>query len=303
MIRIKSAHPKPLDAPCRQARLLLTLIIAAVVPITSHAVVSAGGLAVIGYDDHLDTFTVMALETVDADEVIYFTNNGWSSSQGQFNGADPSQGAGNESLIKLTITASMTKGTVFTSAADGSSWAWTKTGLIPGQEDGFGEFSDLAIDFESDQIYAFQASSANPLGNPTNFIHAIHFGSVDYPGFSDAEDTLTGDVPPGLSTLAHTAFAHTNFSFHGDADGNHSAWGLNLSSPEVQNLQTNGGHKEDWLAAISNSANWASLQPSTSSLLVMPEPSRALLVWGGLAALVGVRRRRTRVDLARSGRI
>ncbi|MBL9142335.1 MAG: hypothetical protein JNM99_01525 [Verrucomicrobiaceae bacterium] len=245
----------------------------------------------------------MALETVEANEVIYFTNNGWSSSQGQFNGADPAQGAGNESLIKLTITAPMTKGTVFSSAVDGSSWAWTKTGLIPGQEDGFGEFSDLAIDFESDQIYAFQAPLANPLGNPTNFIYALHFGSVDYPGFSDSEDTLTGDVPPGLSTLNHTAFSHTNLFLHGDADGNHSAWGLNLASHEVQNLQANGGHKEDWLAAISNSANWSSVQPSTSSLLVMPEPGRVILMWVGLAALVGARRRRAGVDLDHSGRI
>lgn len=283
------------------ARFVLLLLVA--LPPHSRAVVSAGGLAVIGYDDNLDTFTVMALETVSANEVIYFTNNGWSSSQGQFNGADLSQGAGNESLIKLTITAPMTKGTVFSSAADGSAWSWTKTGLIPGQEDGFGEFSDLAIDFESDQIYAFQASSGNPLGNPSSFIYAIHFGSVDYPGFSDSEDTLTGDVPPGLSTLDHTAFAHTNFSFHGDADGNHSAWGLNLSAPEVQDLQANGGHKEDWLAAISKSANWSSIQPSTPSLLVMPEPGRVILIWMGLAVLLGVRRRRTGLDLAHSGRI
>lgn len=303
MSRIKLPHSQPYPGDCPKLLALLALLVAIAFPQSSQAVVSTGGLAVIGYDDYLDTFTVMALETVNANEVIYFTNNGWSSSQGQFNGADLTQGAGNESLIKLTITAPMTKGTVFSSAVDGSSWAWTKTGLIPGQQDGFGEFSDLAIEFESDQIYAFQAPSANPLGNPTNFIYAIHFGSVDYPGFSDSEDTLTGDVPPGLSVLDHTAFAHTDFSFHGDADGNHSAWGLNLSSPEVQNLQANGGHKEDWLAAIGKSANWSSVQPSTPSLLVMPEPGRVMLIWVGLAALVGARRRRARVDLAHSGRI
>ncbi len=272
-------------------------------PSPSRAVVSAGGLALIGYDDNLDTFTVVALESLGADEVIYFTNNGWSSSQGQFNGADPTQGAGNESLIKLTITAPMTKGTIFSSAADGSAWAWTKTGLIPGQEDGFGEFSDLAIDFESDQIYAFQAGAANPLSNPMNFIHAVHFGSVDYPGFSDSEDTLTGDLPPGLSTLDNTAFAHTDFGFHGDADGNHSAWGLDLSAAEVKALQSSGGHKADWLTAISKSSNWGAGQPAVSSLFVMPEPGRGMLMAAGLIALAGRRRRGGRVDLVRKRRI
>lgn len=269
----------------------------------SRAVVSAGGLALIGYDDNLDTFTVVALEAVGANEVIYFTNNGWSSSLGQFNGADPTQGAGNESIIKLTITAPMTKGTIFSSAGDGSSWAWTKTGLIPGQEDGYGEFSDLAIDFESDQIYAFQAGAANPLGNPVNFIHALHFGSVDYPGFSDSEDSLTGDLPPGLSTLDNTAFAHTNFGFHGDADGNHSAWGLDMSAAAVQALQLSGGHKADWLAAISNSENWAGGQPAVASLFVMPEPGRVMLMVVGLIALVGSRRRGGIVDFAEKSRI
>lgn len=243
-------------------------------------------MAIIGYDDNLDYFTAVALETVNAGEVVYFTNNGWISSQGRFNGSDPSQGAGNESIIKLTITAQMRKGTVFTSSTDGSSWSWTRTGLIPGQTDGFGEFSDLSIDFESDQIYAFQASAANPLGNPQNFIYALHFGSVDYPGFSDSEDTLTGDVPPGLSELAHTAFAHTNLDFHGDADGNHSAWGLNMSAPEVMALQASGAHQPEWLSVIGKSSNWGAGQPTVASLFVMPEPGHASLVALGVVGLL-----------------
>jgi len=261
-------------------------------PVEAKAVVSAGGLAVVGYDDGLDTFSVVALENVSAGEVIYFTNNGWSTTQSKFSGSDPSQGAGNESVIMLTATNQIKKGTVLTSSSDGSGWAWTRTGLIPGQVDGFGEFSDLSIDFESDQIYAFQASSDNPLGNPTNFIYALHFGSPDYAGFSDAEDTLTGAVPPSLSTAAFTAFAHTDFGFHGDADGNNSAWGLNYSAPAILALQTSGGHKEDWLAAIGNSSNWGPGQPVVAAgLLVMPEPGRALLLAFGVAGLIWRRRR------------
>lgn len=276
---------------------LIAAMFLLVCPSASQAVIASGGLAVIGYDDNLDTFTAIALDPIMTGEVVYFTNNGWSSSLGRFSGSDPSQGAGNESIIKLTITAPVAKGTVLTASSDGSSWAWTKTGLIPGQVDGFGEFSDLSLDFENDQIYAFQASTANPLGSPTNFIYALHFGSPDVPGFSDAEDTFTGDVPPGLTEAGHTAFAHTDFSFHGDADGNHSAWGLNMSAPEVMALQASGGHKLDWLAAIGKSSNWGAAVPTVTQLLVMPEPSRACLI---LAGAIALSLRRIRINLNRS---
>jgi len=116
----------------------------------------------------------------------------------------------------------------------------------------------------------------------------LHNCSADYPDFVDAQDQLTGNIPPGLSKLDHTAFAQTNFSFHGDADGNNSAWGINLSSPEIALLQANGGHKADWLAAISSDSSWSSIQPTsggqlaTSTFTVMPEPSRPLLLGVGL---------------------
>ncbi len=69
-----------------------------------EAAVTASSLAIVGYDDFHDTFSMLALSPLSAGETIYFTNNGWSSTQGKFNGADASQGAGNESLIKLTLT-------------------------------------------------------------------------------------------------------------------------------------------------------------------------------------------------------
>ena len=256
---------------------------------TLNAAITAGGLVIVGYDDYADTFKVMALDDIAAGETVYFTNNGWNNSLGQFNGADPDQGAGNESLIKLETTGVITKGTVFSSSLDTASWSWTRTGLIPGQgPGGFATFSDLALEFESDQIYAFQGSFSNPLLNPTSFIYALHFGSIDYPGFIDSEDTLTGAVPPGLSEAANTAFAHTNFSFHGTADGFHSVWELNSSAPAIADLETNGGTKAQWLAAIANSSNWGN---GPQALEAMPEPSRVLLLAMGLGA-VALRRRR-----------
>lgn len=256
-----------------------------------EAAVTASSLAIVGYDDSEDSFSMLALSPLSAGETIYFTNNGWSSTQGKFNGADASQGAGNESLLKLTLTQNISKGTVIFSGSDGTGWAWTKSGFIPGQIGGSAVFSDLALDYESDQIYAFQGTASNPLLNPTSFIYALHFGSLDYPFFSDSEDTLTGDIPPGLSLVAKNAFAHANLGFHGDADGNHSAWGLNPTAPAVAALQSDGGTAVEWLAVIANSSNWTEGQPSLSAFNVTPEPSRSLLLLLGLQACLGRRRR------------
>ena len=256
-----------------------------------EAAVTASSLAIVGYDDFHDSFSMLALTPLSAGETIYFTNNGWSSTLGKFNGADASQGAGNESLIKLTLTQNVAKGTVIFSGTDGAGWAWTKSGVIPGQIGGSAVFSDLSLDYESDQIYAFQGTAANPLLNPTSFIYALHFGSIDYPFFSDSEDTLTGDIPPGLSLGAKNAFAHTNLTFHGDADGNHSAWGLNPSAPAVAALQTSGGTQAQWLAVIADSSNWDEGLPGLTSFNVTPEPSRSLLALGGLLAVLNRRKR------------
>lgn len=249
-----------------------------------EAAISASSLAIVGYDDHADSFTFVALGALSAGEEIYFTNNGWSNSLGRFNGADASQGAGNESLIKLTLTQNVAKGSVITSGANSAAWQWTNSGIIPGQVGGAAEFGDLMINYESDQIYAFQALTGNPLLNPTNFIYALHFGSMDYPEFSDSEDELTGALPPGLSTAAKTAFAHTSFLFHGDADGNHSAWGLDMSAPAVAALQSSGGTRTQWLEVIADSGNWGAGQPTTS-FHVTPEPSRAVFLLAGLCGL------------------
>jgi hypothetical protein len=249
-----------------------------------EAAVTASSLAIIGYDDFSDSFRIMALDSWNADEVIYFTNNGWNSASGRFHGADATQGAGSESLIKLTLNQSITKGTIIDTEVQDAAWEWTKSGLIPGQTDGFAEFSNLALDYESDQIYAFQGLSDNPLLNPIHFIYALHFGSIDYPDFTDYEDTLSGDIPPGLSLEDKTAFAHTNFSFHGDANGNHPAWGVNMDAPEIQLLNAEGGSSAQWLKAIANSDNWTSLEPLVISPFAAPEPGRAALLLLGLAA-------------------
>ncbi len=259
---------------------------------TAMAAVSAGGLAVIGYDDHLDSVTLVATETIAANEIVYLTNNGWSTSQGRFNGADTAQGAGIESIIKLSFTSAVAPGTVLSTSTSGPGWVWTASGLIPGQIGGLAEFSDLALDYVADQIYIFQAAPDNPLLNPTNFIYALHVGSVDNPVFSDASDENSGGLPPGLSLSDRTALALSDLSAHGDPDGNHSAWGIQLGSPGISSLQAISGGKGQWLAAISSPTAWGagSVPPTTHLAIHAPEPGRGVLL--ALAGMVTIFRRR-----------
>jgi hypothetical protein len=85
-----------------------------------------------------------------------------------------------------------------------------------------------------------------------------------------------------LSALDGTAFAHTNFSFHGDADGNHSAWGVNMNSSAIQQLLANGGSKAQWLSAIGDSNNWG---PVLSPAGAVPEPTKTMLLFVSVMAV------------------
>lgn len=259
-----------------------------------NAAVTAGGIAVIGYNDFQDSFSLVATEHIQAGEVIYLTNNGWSNLSNSFNGAHPAQGAGNESIIQLTVTEHIAPGTVISSTISNSSWSWNTSGLISGQVGGIAAFSQLALDNVSDQIYIFQGLANNPLANPTNFIYAMHFGSSEFATWSDSEDIYDGAIPPGLSMEDNTAFLQTDLFAHGDPEGNNSAWGLNLSSPSILALQNSTGSKAEWLAAITSASNWGAGMPAPGGgglAIHAPEPSRVILVLAGLCALIGKRRR------------
>lgn len=252
-------------------------------------------MAVIGYDDGADSVTLVALEAITAGEVIYLTNNGWSNSQGKFNGAAPSQGAGNEELLKLTITSDLAIGTVFSTNSSGAGWMWEKSTLIPGQTGGSATFTDLDLDWAGDQIYLFQGLNDNPLLNPTNFIYALHLSSPGYETFTNSTDQYSGDIPPGLSLSSGTAFAQTRTDMHGDGSGEASPWGLNLSSPVISSLQSNTASRGEWLNAIANSDNWSGSAPSISSgsqlAVHTPEPTRVMLVLFGALGILMIRKR------------
>ncbi len=55
-----------------------------------EAAVTASSLAIVGYDDFQDSFSVLTLSPLTTGDTIYFTNNGWNGTDGKFNGADAS---------------------------------------------------------------------------------------------------------------------------------------------------------------------------------------------------------------------
>jgi hypothetical protein len=272
-----------------------TLYISVLAVAQLHAAVTAGSLAVIGYDDYLNSVTLVATEQLSAGEVVYVTNNGWSTATNSFWGADPTQGAGNQSLMKLTLNSNISAGTIIGSTVASADWTWTTSGIIPGQVGGSAQFSGLDLEYLADQIYVFQAGVSNPLLNPLSFIYAMHLADATHPTFSDAVDEFTGALPPALSLAAGTAYLPTALNRHGDEDGNHSAWSLYWGAPTISQLQSQGGSKAEWLAAITNSSNWAAAAPSAAPsalFITTPEPTRILLLGLGMGAAALRRQRR-----------
>lgn len=294
--------------------LLLVLSVAASV----HAAVTAGGFAIVGYTDNAgtDSFSIVALETINANEVLYITNNGWSNVGRSFDGASPSgeYGAGAEQLMRLEFTSSLSAGTIISSASSGPGYTWTTAGLVDtGNVANTQEFSALDLKHDAgykDEIYIFQAGDTNPLLDVTSFVYALDMGDpLENPtGFREVTGlAMGGDVPNGevsldggfnfntVDTVSIGDFTAVELNPDGDliVDFFGGTFGLNMSDPDVIFLQNNGGTKDDWLALIADRSNWIeqSSQPSGNLYSAAPEPSRALLALMG-CVFMALRRRR-----------
>lgn len=192
---------------------------------TAHAALSAGALAIIGYNDNgsensgSDSFALVATETLNAGEVVYITNNGWNNSIRQFEGAQiaGAVGAGSEDLVMLTINSTIMAGTVIKSTENLSgAVSWTTSGAIPMPIGASGNFSELNLKWNydnpsgplsfGDEMYIFQASSTeNPLFNVSRFIYALDFGDqaagsvnwYDSSGYNSLGFFQGGNLPDG----------------------------------------------------------------------------------------------------------
>jgi hypothetical protein len=302
---------------------LVTLSLA-YLPLTSQAAVSIGGFAIVGFTDHDsislpdstvgDTFSIAAMEDITAGTVVYFTGNGWSSSGFRGANASATNGAGLEGLIKLTITTTVAAGSVLRSGFDDVGITWDYTSLVPGTD------ASNSLDYYSllplpgsgagGQIYGFQSSSSNnPLYNVSNHIFVFDMGDFVSPGFENAVDSATGNIPPGLSLMGNSAieFPDLSSAINDPNDFHNGSFALNMFDTDVAALLGTGGTKAQWLALIADPSNWlrynledlgvgpndgdAEDELAALNFTMVPEPSRAMLVLIGLCGMF-LRRRR-----------
>ncbi|MEE3715131.1 esterase-like activity of phytase family protein [Tumidithrix elongata RA019] len=211
------------------------------------SILTPGDIAIVGYitNGSPDSFSFVNLAPIDAGTVIYFTDNGWTGTG--FRGSSATDGDGNENLIRFTAVNDIAAGTVIRSTDTSANFTWTKSGAIGTTSSG--SYNDLSLSQSAEQIAAFQSS------NPTNPLNAgitALFQIDDTGTFENATDSGTGNVIPGLSQAGNTAVLFNNTATY-------AAFNLNALSTST---------KEQWLAAINNSANW-----TFSNLTTLPTGS------------------------------
>lgn len=299
-------------------RLVPLAVAACLVTSSLSAAITAGGLAVVGFTDDnsgaggTDDFVLVATQFIAAGEVIYLTNTGWSSSGGSsdFYAVTAGSESGSQQLVRLTVTSSITPGTLISSAdTSNSAFSWTTSGSITGMGGASYNKLDLVTENEfafpaGDQIYIFQSTDPlNPMDvSPAqlSFIYMMDNGEPGAPGFDNPSGDYTGanfpnssDVAQGLHPLDYTAVELRNAN---NPSGLHfGSFGLDMSAPEIQDLQDFGGSAEDWLAAIANPDNWVqgALPSAPLNILGVPEPSRVVLLLSAFGVVI-LRRRRPR---------
>ena len=145
-----------------------------------------GGLALIGYQsDTPDSFAFVALSEISAGTIIRFTDSGWQSS-GSFRA--------NEGGVMYTAPSNLLPGAVVTFVAPPTApWNTNNTGVGSG---------GLALSTSGDQVLVFTNTADAPV-----FINAL---TANAAGFSDATDSSTTALPPGL-TNGTTAISIGNF--------------------------------------------------------------------------------------------
>ena len=221
---------------------------------------AAGDLAIIGMDDALDAFSLVALTDISAGTVVYFTDNGYSTADGLFRGATLTDGQGSEDLLKLTFNSTVVKGTIIRSDIVGAAYTFDTSSLIPG---GSGEsFITLALANGGDQINMFQAASTNPIVSVSGYLFVLD----DTAGFENATSASTGTNTPG--TVVGTTAITLPFS-------SSTLFGLNMSTATSPTFFAT---KAEWLTYIGNSNNWSTGSiPSGASKLWFTPPQSIMM--------------------------
>ena len=254
---------------------------------TASAALVAGDIALVGFQASgtpNDSFSFATLVNVDAGTVLYFTDNGFTTTTGSgatagFRGVTSLDNDGSEGLVKYTVGASgLAAGQVVSSLSTNTAkGAWTLSGLVYGTTVGSGSYAPLSFSASGEQFTVFQSSNAQPmLSGYTSLYNFDNTGAYEAAG-SSSQGELAPGLVQGTSAILLNAttganFANFNFgAFSGVAD------------------------RAIWLARIGTASNWTTSNATTNvadssfSVGAVPSPGAVALI--GLAGLVARRRR------------
>ncbi|MEY4242661.1 MAG: hypothetical protein RLZZ245_246 [Verrucomicrobiota bacterium] len=231
-------------------------------PLSVNATVSSGDLALIGMgaDTDYKRLDFVVLKTIQAGEVIRFTDSGWLSS-GSFRG--------NEGGAVYTFPTIALPGTVVSaSGTNGATWG-ANTNWSSGDDVTVGT-NGMNFSTSGDSILVFTGTSAEP-----NFV----FGLSTLPYVATSTSSSNTAIPLGLNLGVNALNKSSGTS---DFDNIYYSGTTTFTSAA------------EALAAIANSENWTGNNTTyspLSSFVAIPEPSAALL---GALGILGVFRRRRR---------
>lgn len=256
---------------------------------TNGATLTVGDIAIVAFQASgvgTDSFSFATLKDVDAGTIIYFTDNGYSSSGTVgFRGVTATDNDGNEGLIKFTVGSSgllagkvvSSKSTAYTTAATGM---WTITGNVnstiapPTQT---GAFAPLSFSATGEQFTAFISTNANqPL--LSGFTALYNFDNTN--AYEVSTSSSTGELAPGLVQGTSAVLLDGAVNTKNYATFNFGAF-------------TDSADQATWLTRFGTASNWtlgsATTDAADGTFSVVPEPSAQALLGIGMAALVAVR--------------
>ncbi len=258
---------------------------------TNAATLAAGDIAIVAFQASgvgSDSFSFATLKDVDAGTIIYFTDNGYSSSgTAGFRGVTAIDNDGNENLIKFTVgTGGLLAGKVVSSKSSfyttSATGMWTTSGLVnsttpaptPTQN---GNFAPLSFTATGEQFTAFTSSNANqPL--LSGFTALYNFDNTN--AYEVSTSSSTGELAPGLVQGTSAVLLDGAVNTKNYATFNFAAF-------------TGSADQATWLTRFGTASNWtlgsATTDAADGTFGVVPEPSAQALLGIGMAALMALR--------------
>lgn len=203
---------------------------------------SAGDLAIVGYNSDTNDFAVMALADIPANSVIHFTDRGWE-------GLSLRPQSGLETVTTWTTPGSaISAGTIIRISRDAPSFIGTNFGSLSGA----GSMDTLS----GDQILVYQTGDGNPSSAPTMI---TAFNGNDEGAIAPGMDT-NGDGWQNATGLSGNQYSELPLGL----TANFTAYGIagQIAGGEVDNYVYNGpttaADRTTWLIRIGDHTNWAS---------------------------------------------